>query len=270
MESVERRKTRGGFLFFFVARFSTFFAMANRPLLYEELARKLARAISTGKHPVGSLLPKETALVRETGLSRHTVRAALEKLERAGLIRRTPHVGTRVIASGRLSSVNEQISSLSDLDRLAAKNPRKLLSFGEVVVSKALAEKIRIPPGETMLRFSMVRLGDTPQDPPIAWTTEYVRPEWREIAPIARENPDALMIELICSHFREQCIEVRQKIEATTLGEEAAKNLEAPVGAPALRIYRQYMSARNRILLITVSYHPADRYAFNLNVRVGS
>ena len=242
--------------------------MANRPLLYEELARKLTRAISSGRSPIGSLLPREVDLAKETGLSRHTVRAALEKLERAGLIRRTPHVGTRVIARGRLTSVNEQISSRSALDRLAAKNPRKLIEIGEVVVSKSLAEKIRVPPGETMLRFSLVRLGVTPHDPPIAWTTEYIRPQWREIVPLARENPDELMIELICSHFREHCVEVRQTVEATTLTEEASRNLEAPLGAPALRIYRQYMSARNRVLLITGSYHPADRYAFNLNVRI--
>ena len=112
--------------------------MANRPLLYEELARNLTRAISSGRYPIGSLLPREVDLAKETGLSRHTVRAALEKLERAGLIRRTPHVGTRVIARGRLTSVNEQISSLSDLDRLAAKKPRKLIEIGEVVVSKSL------------------------------------------------------------------------------------------------------------------------------------
>ncbi len=254
--------------FVFISGLRAGIAMVNRPLLYEELARKLARAISTGRYPVGSYLPKEIDLVKETGLSRHTIPAALEKLERAGLIRRTPHVGTRVIASRRLSSVSEQISSLSDLDRLASKNPRKLLSAGEVVVSKALAEKIRVPPGETMLRFSMVRLGETPHDPPIAWTTEYVRPEWRSLVALARENPDELMIELICSRFREHCTEVRQTIEATTLGEEAAKNLEAPAGSPALRIYRQYVSERKRILLITVSYHPADRYAFNLNVRI--
>ena len=88
--------------FVFISGLRAGIAMVNRPLLYEELARKLARAISTGRYPVGSYLPKEIDLVKETGLSRHTIPAALEKLERAGLIRRTPHVGTRVIASRRL------------------------------------------------------------------------------------------------------------------------------------------------------------------------
>lgn len=50
--------------------------------------------------------------------------------------------------------------------------------------------------------------------------------------------------------------------------EEAAKNLRAEMGAPCLRILRRYVSAHGKVILTTVSYHPADRYAFNLNVRL--
>ena len=68
-----------------------------RELLYRKLAEKWIRAISTGVHPVGTLLPSEQELM----ISRHTVRAALKILEQYGLIKRTPHVGTTVISRGR-------------------------------------------------------------------------------------------------------------------------------------------------------------------------
>lgn len=68
----------------------------TRELLKDKLTEKLIEGISSGRYPVGSLLPKELQLVESEGVSRHTVRAALAKIERLGLIQRTPHVGTRV------------------------------------------------------------------------------------------------------------------------------------------------------------------------------
>ena len=72
----------------------------TRELLKDKLTEKLIEGISSGRYPVGSLLPKELQLVESEGVSRHTVRAALAKIERLGLIQRTPHVGTRVVSVG--------------------------------------------------------------------------------------------------------------------------------------------------------------------------
>jgi len=239
-----------------------------RELLSERLAQRLMRRIKTGRYAVGDLIPSEPELAQAEGLSRSTVRAALAVLEKSGMIRRTPHVGTRVISKGKSQSFDQSLSSLSDLDRLASKNPREILDVRECVVSRELAEKIQCPPGETYIRFSMIRRGLTPEDPPIAWTTEYVDREWQDLIAEARKSPELLMIEVISRVKGKHCTEVRQTIEATTLPEEAAKNLKSEVGAPCLRIFRRYVSAHGKVLLITVSYHPADRYAFNLNVRI--
>lgn len=242
--------------------------MVARELLSERLAQRLMRRIKTGRYALGERLPSEPELAAAEGLSRSTVRAALAILEKGGMICRTPHVGTRVISKGKVQSFDQSLSSMADLDRLASKNPREILDVREWVVSRELAEKIQCPPGETYIRFSMVRLGRTPEDPPIAWTTEYVDAAWRDLIAEAKKAPDQLMIDLIGRIKHKRCIEVRQKIEATVLSEEAAGNLHAEAGTPCLRILRHYMGAQNRVILITVSYHPGDRYAFNLNVRL--
>ncbi len=239
-----------------------------RELLSDRLAQRLMRRIKTGRYAVGEMLPSEPELAQAEGLSRSTVRAALAVLEKSGMIRRTPHVGTRVISKGKSQSFDQSLSSLADLDRLASKNPREILDVRECVVSRELAEKIQCPPGETYIRFSMIRQGQTSEDPPIAWTTEYVDREWQDLIAEARKSPELLMIEVIARVKGRHCTEVRQTIEATTLPEEAAKNLKSEAGAPCLRIFRRYVSAHGKVLLITVSYHPADRYAFNLNVRI--
>ncbi len=237
--------------------------------LNERLAKRLMRRIKSGQYAVGDVLPTEPDLARAEGVSRTTVRAALAILESAGLIRRTPHVGTRVISKGKAHSFDRSLSTMADLDRLASKNPREILNVQECVVSRELSEKIQCPPGETYIRFSMIRKGETPDDPPIAWTTEYINRDWQDVISAAQKNPDLLMIDVIVDVKGIRCTEVRQTVEATTLTKEAARNLKSEAGEPCLRIFRRYMNDRGKTVLVTVSYHPADRYAFNLNVRLG-
>lgn len=239
-----------------------------RELLYKRLAEKLIRSIADGTYPVGSLLPSELQLMAAEKVSRHTVRAALKILEQYGLILRTPHVGTKVVHRGKLLSFDRHLSSLSDLDRLAERNPRRILDIREWSIDRTLAESLQTPSADTCIRFSMVRVGSDEKAPPIAWTTEYVCREWVDLIRAAREYPHLLMIELIERLYRKQCVEVRQVIEARALTEEGARNLCAPIGSPSLRITRTYVDAEGDVLLCTISYHPGDRYAFNLNARV--
>ncbi|MGN1149209.1 MAG: UTRA domain-containing protein [Sutterella sp.] len=163
---------------------------------------------------------------------------------------------------------NRQLSTFADLDRLASANRRRILDIREILVSKELAARIFCPPGETLIRFSMVRLGSRPGEPPIARTTEYVRREWQALVKEVPKHPDRLMIDIIASVFGKRCAEIRQSVEASLLSEEAARQLSADPGTPCLRILRRYLTERGELLLTTVSVHPASRYAFSLNVKL--
>ena len=143
-----------------------------RELLYRKLAEKWIRSISTGVYPVGSLLPSEQQLMKIEGVSRHTVRAALKNLEQYGLSKRTPHGGTTGINRGALLSFNRQLSTLSDLDRLAERNPRKLLDIREAVLERPLSDELHRPAGDVCIRFSMIRKGSADGAPPIAGPTQ--------------------------------------------------------------------------------------------------
>lgn len=84
----------------------------------------------------------------------------------------------------------------------------------------------------------------------------------------APRHPELLLIDIISRVYRKQCVEIRQVVEATLLSEEAALHLEGVPGSPALRITRRYLDAKGHAILTTISTHPADRYAFNLNVQI--
>jgi GntR family transcriptional regulator len=55
--------------------------------LYRQLAATLREGITSGQYPPGTLLPSESALMKEHGVSRPTVRDAFDVLSAEGLIR---------------------------------------------------------------------------------------------------------------------------------------------------------------------------------------
>jgi DNA-binding GntR family transcriptional regulator len=82
-------------------------------------AEKLRAAIFEGRYPPGSPL-REIRIAKELGVSQATVREGLQKLERAGLVARTPNIGTSVV---RLSpnDVRERVELRAELEVKAAK-----------------------------------------------------------------------------------------------------------------------------------------------------
>ena len=77
------------------------------------------------------------------------------------------------------------------------------------------------------------------------------------------------MIDIISRVYRKKCVEIRQVVEAMLLSEKAALHLEGLPGSPVRRITRRYLDVKGHAILTTISTHPADRYAFNLNVQIG-
>jgi DNA-binding GntR family transcriptional regulator len=64
--------------------------------LWRQLADILRAQINSGELPAGRMVPSETTLVQRYGLSRGTVRHALDVLVEEGLVRRVQGRGTFV------------------------------------------------------------------------------------------------------------------------------------------------------------------------------
>ena len=64
--------------------------------LNKQVEQYLRRLISQDEYRQGKMLPTELALSEELGVARNTIRAAMDKLVREGLIERKKGVGTQV------------------------------------------------------------------------------------------------------------------------------------------------------------------------------
>lgn len=129
---------------------------AGRPL-YARVRQSLREAIQSGRLPSGAPLPSEKELEAEHGVSRITVRRALDELEREGLIERgrgrQARVAALVTAAVR-TRIGDELASILQIGRGMAP---EVLSYGWRLPDASTASLLDAPPEEPVLRVERLR-----------------------------------------------------------------------------------------------------------------
>src|SRR5690606_26121958 len=113
------------------------------PLKAHRLYLPLRVEVLTGEPAVDARLPSESALAQEHGVSRVTVRRALDRLAGDGMIERRPGSGTFVSGGKTLMPVVADFSNaLTHLVEMGRKTGVRLISFGYVPATTAMAQEL--------------------------------------------------------------------------------------------------------------------------------
>lgn len=216
--------------------------------------------VQDGTYGPGAQIPTEPELGRIFGVSRITVRKAIEELAREGWVVRRQGSGTfaRFPAGSRpialdLRSVMDQVSDFAALT--GVRDHR----VAEVDPDEETRAALALPVGARVQRESHVReLGDAP----IGLITTYVP---LEVAAqlgerTARSQPMFMLLE--AAGLRVASAD--QYLGATLAGVEAAQALGVAVGAPLLRIVRVVRDDRGRPVERMVALYRADAYQYHL------
>ena len=241
-------------------------AVLNKPN-FADIARNLTEAIASGRFPVGSLLPTELELCAQYSTSRHTIRAALHELQQLGLVSRRKNVGTRVESAAPTHHFHPSLASVDDLVQFGSKHVRQVQDVAEVVADDALATDLGCQRGTAWLRISSLRMNDAADRLPVGWTDVYIDPEYAEIGDMVRKAPGVLISTLIESRYGRRITEIRQEIRATTVPDAMAPSLRVEAGTTALKITRWYLDAAGQVFEISVSIHPAERFAVAMQLK---
>jgi DNA-binding GntR family transcriptional regulator len=247
---------------------------SQAPPRYAALARDIAGEIARGLHPVGSRLPTELELSAERGVSRATVRAALLRLEELGLVSRRRRDGTRVTATrpeGQPGAYSQSLNAVDDLLQYAAETTRRVMHVRPVVADDALAARLSVRPGSRWLHVESLRIPLADGGPPLCWTDAYADADSAPINLAQRlRDPECLtLIAVMVAEASGRPIEeVRQEIRASGVPEgPVARALEADPDSHALEIMRRYLDPAGAPLVVTISLHPAARFAYVTRLR---
>ena len=214
---------------------------------------------------MGSLLPTEHELCEQYQSSRFTVREALRMLAEAGMVNRRPRSGTIVVSAVQREPYLQALDSIDDLLQYSSGTRLRQLERGWVAHEPGQSDPPPIPAGEAWVFARLIR--HLPGNPrPVCVTRVYLSPDFaslaRRIAP--RSVP---LYRLIESRFGIRVARVEQQISACALGRDDAALLLARSGSPALRIVRSYHGDDGRLLEVSDSLHPADRFGYAMTIR---
>jgi DNA-binding GntR family transcriptional regulator len=231
---------------------------------YVSVANALTKAIADGRYPVGSTLPTEHELCDTFGISRFTVREALRQLREAGLVTRKPRTGTTVVAAERRTPYAQSLRSLDDLLQYAADTEMRLIYIGRIEISQRLAHEIPIVAGELWFHAIGIRYKKN-DDLPVCLSRVYINPIFDDI-PRRLKSRKGAIYRIIEKHHGVTVARVEQRILAVSLSRDDALHLKAKAGSPALRTIRLYYDNSGRLLEVSDSVHPGDRFSYAMTI----
>jgi len=231
-----------------------------------DLARALMQEIADGQPGVGELLATEAELCAKWGLSRYTVRQAIQKLSALGMVTRQAGVGTRVVAPRPQARYTQTMDALSDLARYAKGTRLRLVSRENLVVEPTHAPLLRGSVGARWMHLNGVRLSGDGEGEPIALVDIYVESSYSDL-PALTQTMDVPVYTLIEDRYGIKLTRVEQEIQGVLIEGAMAEQLQVPSGSPGLRITRTYF-VRDRVIEVTTGVHPASRFTYSMSFQL--
>jgi GntR family transcriptional regulator len=229
----------------------------NRAPLYQQLQRALRDAIEDNRLAADEALPPERELAEEFGISRITVRKALDALVGEGMLTRRQGAGTFVTARGetRVEKSFSKLSSFSEDMISRGRRPESVWlsrSAGTVTPEEALT--LGLSPGSVVYRFNRIRYAD---GEPMA--LEYSTVPGFCLA--SEMSVGESLYEALDQHSARPA-RALQRLRAILFTGERAKLMGIEDGAPGLLIERRGFLKDGRPVEVTKSYYRGDAYDF--------
>jgi GntR family transcriptional regulator len=225
----------------------------GRAPLYQQLQRALRDAITENRLAADEALPPERDLAQEFGVSRITVRKALDALVNEGLLTRRQGAGTFVAA--RVEKNFSKLSSFTEDMISRGRRPESVwLSRSSGAVTPEESLTLGLSPGALVYRFNRIRYAD---GAPMALEYSAV-PGFCLPSEMAVEES---LYEALDKHGARP-VRALQRLRAVLFTAERARLLTVPDGSPGLLIERRGFLRDGRVVEFTQSYYRGDAYDF--------
>lgn len=128
--------------------------------LYHLIENSLRAIISRGDIAPGEMLPPESELARSYGVSRLTVRRALDELVRENWLSRRHGVGTFVEKPARATITASKLSFTEQMKAVGRRPGSRLLEKCRIPASPDIARLLKLEPGTPLVKIVRLRLAD--------------------------------------------------------------------------------------------------------------
>jgi len=204
---------------------------------------------------VGEAIPSERQLSTTFGVSRLTVRAALDELVREGLLVRRHGSGT-FVSEPKIAQELTMTSFTEDMLRRGMTPASRTLDLRIAPAGAHLGRLLHVSPSEPVVIIDRLRLADRET---MAIETLHVR---ETLVPglSARDLERQSFYELLLERYDVDVVGGLQTIEPTVTNETESAALGVPLHSPAFLFERTTRSSAGEIVEYVRSIYRGDRY----------
>lgn len=233
---------------------------SSKPL-HAQVEIMLRKLMEKPEYQEGAYLPKEVDLAKKLGISRNTVRQAINKLVFEGLLVRKKGQGTTVAKNGNHTPQEngKAVAREAVIDEEPLVDLQTLVTHEDA--NETVARFMQIPEGTSVLKISRLQGKD---DDPIVFLESYLHPR---LELTGGEDFSKPLHELLTKDLSIVSSRSREKVEAKTASTITAKRLGITTIDPVLVRERYLYDTENRPVEFTISYYNAYKYAYNIEIQ---
>lgn len=223
--------------------------------LYFQVSSRLEQAIRSGRIPTGARLDNEISIGQRLGLSRPTVRRAIQELVDKGLLVRRRGIGTQVV-QGQVTRQVELTSLYEDLKSSHHEPGTRVLVHEVRSAGATVADQLGIPEGADVVYLRRQRSTD---GVPVAILENYLPAEFADITTEQLERLGLYQI------LRARGVSIRianQRIGARRAHGDESELLDIDRGGPVLTMERVAFDSAGRAVEYGHHCYRPDMYSF--------
>ncbi len=233
----------------------------NLPVpLYHQLQGVLKAEIETGKWRADEQLPNETKLAERFGVSKITVRQALQELVDLGYIRREHGRGTFITRRKFDEGPRELTSFTEEMKRHDLVASSRILSQGVVEADARVTHALGLPARSAVFVLKRVRLSG---GEPVSLQTAHIPAEFVRGLVV---DEGASLYDVLQKRYDLYPARARETYLASAADGRAADLLGIPQGAPVFAVERITMLPNERPFEFVLSVVRGDRYSIVLEL----
>lgn len=229
---------------------------------YDQIKDDLLSKIKDGTYPEGQTIPSELELAEMYGVSRPTIRQALQILVSDGYLEKRRRRGTVVTKPKVSQSFTMSISSFEDAMRLAGRLPKtKVLVFKRERANAEVEKRLELTRGQDVFKLVRLRYAD---DLPNVFVESYIPCTLYPGLDSFDFNESSLYAAMdTCGN---PVMTARRRLEVIKADGAAAALLDVEAGDPLLLFHTVARDANGTAVEYSVATYRGESNSFELNV----
>lgn len=239
---------------------------------YQALAADLREEIASGRFTPDRRMPTEAELSESYGVSRQTVRRALQDLVAEGLVFRVRGRGTYATQASPDGRFLQSVGSIDDLLSFSFDTLLETIEPLQLRTAIEAASRLQLP-SDHVVAGLFRRLHD---GVPFGVIKVFLPPEIGRPLMAVNALPDvdesrrSTFISQVEKTLAHPLTRANQSINAAPISAELAHHIDLAAGDPVLLVDRLYFNARGKPIMLAVSWFHPDRYTYRLSLRRNS